>query len=132
MMADHEPTPLFHNMYVGSAVRIGTSADRYGDFLLEGEEVRMEFKGARDALVFTDIRMMVLDPQGLRGKKVAVVSIPWKSVTAFSLENSGRLDFDAELKVSGCGFGICELSFAKGTDVRAVNAFLSSRILGGG
>lgn len=130
-MADHDSTTLFHDMYVGKAVRIGTSADRYGDFLLQGEEVRMEFKGSRDALVFTDFRMMVIDPQGLRGKKVAVVSIPWKSITAFSLENSGKLDFDAELKVSGCGFGICELSFAKGTDVRVVNAFLSSRILGG-
>lgn len=43
----------------------------------------------------------------------------------------GRLDLDAELKVSGCGFGICELSFAKGTDVSAVNAFLAGRILGG-
>lgn len=131
-MADTEWHRLFHGIYVGGAVRIGTSAERYRDFLLEGEEVRMEFKGVRDALLFTDLRMIVLDPQGLRGKKVAVVSIPWRSITAFSIENSGRLDLDAELKVSGSGFGICELSFAKGTDVRAVNAFLSRRILGGG
>ncbi|MXW17877.1 MAG: PH domain-containing protein [Gemmatimonadetes bacterium] len=130
-MTEQRQTTLFDGMYVGGAVRIGTSAERYRDFLLEGEEVRMEFKGARDALVFTDLRMIVLDPQGIRGKKVAVISVPWKSITAFSLENSGRLDLDAELKVSGCGFGICELSFAKGTDVSAVNAFLAGRILGG-
>ena len=56
---------------------------------MDGEVVKMEFKGMRDALVFTDQRLMVIDPQGLRGKKVAVSSIPWRSVSAFSLENSG-------------------------------------------
>lgn len=130
-MAELQTTTLFDKMYVGGAVRIGTSAERYRDFLMESEEVRMEFKGVRDALLFTDVRMIVLDPQGIRGKKVAVVSVPWKSITAFSVENSGKLDLDAELKVSGSGFGVCELMFAKGTDVRAVNAFLAGRILGG-
>ena len=82
---------LFDKKFIGSPVDIGTSADRYRNFLMAGEDVRMEFKGMRDALVFTDRRLIVVDPQGLRGKKVAVSSIPWKSVAAFSLENSGTL-----------------------------------------
>ncbi|MYD91549.1 MAG: hypothetical protein F4Y08_14665 [Caldilineaceae bacterium SB0662_bin_9] len=40
--------------------------------------------------------MIVIDPQGVRGKKVAINSIPWKSVTAFSRENAGTLDLDTE------------------------------------
>jgi len=119
---------LFDKKFIGNPVEIGKSADRYRDFLMKDEAVKMEFKGLRDALVFTDRRLMVIDPQGLRGKKVAVSSIPWQSVTAFSLENSGTLDLDAELKVCGSGFGICELEFTKGTDVKAVSAFINERV----
>ncbi len=90
----------------------------------------MEFKGIRDALIFTQHRMMVLDPQGIRGKKVEITSIPWKSISAFSLENSGTFDLDAELKVTGSGFGIHELVFTKGTDVKEVNKFITNRVLG--
>ena len=121
---------LFDKKFIGNPVDVGTSKERYQDFLMEGEEVRMEFKGIRDALVFTDVRMIVVDPQGLRGKKVAVTSIPWKSISAFSLENSGTFDLDAELKVCGSGFGICELQFTKGTDVKAVSRFMNAKILG--
>ena len=119
---------LFDKKFIGNPVEIGKSADRYRDFLMKDEAVKMEFQGLRDALVFTDRRLMVIDPQGMRGKKVAVSSIPWQSVTAFSLENSGTLDLDAELKVCGSGFGICELGFTKGTDVKAVCAFINERV----
>ena len=81
---------LFDKKFIGSPVEIGTSAGRYGAFLAEGETVRMEFKGLRDALVFTDRRLIVIDPQGLRGRKVAVSSIPWKSVTGSPWRTPGR------------------------------------------
>ncbi len=129
-MAEEGKT-LFEKKFIGNPVGIGTSKEQYQDFLMEAEEVRMEFKGLRDALVFTDLRMVVIDPQGLRGKKVAVASIPWKSISAFSVENSGTFDLDAELKVCGSGFGICELKFTKGTDVKAVNRFMNAKIFGG-
>ncbi len=90
----------------------------------------MEFKGVRDALIFTDWRMMIIDPQGIRGKKVALNSIPWKYVTAFSLENSGSLDLDAELKVCGSGFGVVKVNFSRGTNVQAISAFINSKIFG--
>lgn len=127
-MATQQKT-LADQVFVGRPVKIGTSGERYSDFLADGEEVRMEFKGIRDALVFTDLRMMVVDPQGLRGKKVAVISIPWRSISAYSLENSGTFDLDAEMKVSGSGFGICELQFTKGCDVKAIAQFVNNRIL---
>ena len=76
--------------------------------------------------------MAVIDPQGLRGKKVAIASIPWKSISTFSVENSGTFDLDAELKVCGSGFGICEVEFTKGTNVGAVNGFINTKIFGAG
>ena len=115
--------------FAGERVAVGKSADRYKDFLLQGEEVLMEFKGIRDALVLTGSRILVIDPQGIRGKKVAIMSIPWHSITAFSVENSGTLDLDAELKVCGSGFGVCYLSFSRGTDMAAINKLLSEKVL---
>ena len=116
--------------WVGSPVKPGTSAPRYGAFLTSQEQVVMEFKGMRDALVLTNLRMIVIDPQGLRGKKVAIHSIPWKSISAFSLENSGTFDLDSELKVCGSGFDICEVQFARGVDVTEVARLLNHYILG--
>lgn len=115
--------------FVGNPVDIGKSANHYGDTLMAGEEVHLEYKGVRDAAVFTDMRLIIIDPQGLRGKKVALVSIPWKNVSAFSVENSGTFDLDAELKLWGSGYGMCELQFAKGVDVKKINAFLCSKVL---
>ncbi len=64
---------LFDKKFIGSPVEIGTSADHYKDFLMKDETVKMEFKGLRDALVFTQRRLMVIDPHGLRGQKVAIM-----------------------------------------------------------
>ena len=118
--------------FVGKPVEIGESAARYSPVLMDDEPVRMEFKGIRDALVLTDRRMIVIDPQGLRGKKVELVSIPWRSVSAFSVENSGTFDLDAELKIAGSGFGIVEVKFAKGSDMMAIAQFVNGRVFGNG
>jgi len=90
----------------------------------------MEFKGIRDGAVLTDRRMLVYNCQGILGKKVELASFPWRSITAFSVENSGTFDLDAEFKICGSGWGICEVTFTKGTDVRAVLRFLNAKVFG--
>ena len=115
-------------VFVGKPTKIGTSEDRYRPVLMAEESVGMEFKGLRDAAIFTDLRLIVIDPQGLRGKKVELTSFPWRQVSAFSVENSGTFDLDAELKLAGSGFGIVKLQFAKGTDMTAVADFVNRRV----
>tara|TARA_B110000196_G_C21001611_1_gene593247 strand:- start:112 stop:495 length:384 start_codon:yes stop_codon:yes gene_type:complete len=120
---------LIDKKFVGNPVDIGTSLKRYEGFLMSEEKVLMEYKGIRDAALFTNKRLIVIDPQGLLGKKVQITSIPWRSISAFSVENSGTFDLDAELKVCGSGFGICELQFTKGVDVKAINEFITKQLL---
>lgn len=115
-------------VFVGYKTEIGTLAAKYGAVLMEGEQVEMEFKGLRDGMVFTDKRMIVINSQGITGKKVEVASYPWRSISAFSVENSGTFDLDAELKMCGSGWGICEVQLGKGTDVAAVCRFVNSKI----
>lgn len=115
-------------VFVGSPCEIGTAGKLYGAVLMEGEAVQSEFKGLRDGAVFTDRRLLVYNAQGIMGKKIEFSSFPWRSITAFSVENSGTFDLDAELKICGSGWGVCELVLTKGTDVRAVLRFINSKI----
>ena len=61
---------------------------------------------------------------------MSVSSFPWSSVTAFSLENSGTFDLDAELKICGSGWSVCEVMFTKGVDVGEVARFINTKIFG--
>lgn len=43
--------------------------------------------------------MIVVDVQGLTGKKTEYASIPYGKITKFSIETSEHFDLDAELKL---------------------------------
>ena len=120
--------PFMGKTFVGSKVPIGKSRERYENLLMPDEIVEMEFFGIRDGAIFTDRRMLVMNAQGLLGRKLEFTSFPWRSITAFSVENSGTFDLDAEFKICGSGFGICEVQFSKGADVRAVLRYMNDKI----
>jgi hypothetical protein len=67
--------------------------------LAEGESIKNAFRLIRDLIVFTDKRLIMIDKQGVTGKKVEYHSIPYKSISHFSVETSGHFDLDAELKI---------------------------------
>lgn len=67
--------------------------------LSDGETVDVAFKLIRDLIVFTDKRLIMVDKQGMTGKKVEYHSIPYKSISHFSIETAGTFDLDAELKI---------------------------------
>jgi hypothetical protein len=69
------------------------------EIFIPGEEVKAAFRLVRDLFIFTDKRLVLVDKQGLTGKKVEYLSIPYKSIKYFSVETAGRFDRDAELKI---------------------------------
>ena len=71
----------------------------YGQLLADGESFEVGFKVIRDTFIFTDRRMILVDIQGLTGKKTQYMSIPYSKITRFSIETSGHFDLDAELKL---------------------------------
>jgi galactokinase len=115
-------------VFVGNPTNLGTARDLYEGLLMEGERVEMEFKGLRDGAIFTDRRLLVYNKQGLMGKKHEFSSFPWRSITAFAVENSGTFDLEAEFKICGSGWGVCEVVFTKGTDVREVLRYMNGKI----
>jgi hypothetical protein len=67
--------------------------------LAPGERVEHAYQLIRDYFVFTDKRLVLVDKQGVTGSKVEYHSIPYKSITHFSIETGGHFDLDAELKI---------------------------------
>src|SRR6218665_801509 len=72
---------------------------KYGQLLIESEEIKLRFKIIRDTFIFTNKRLILIDVQGLTGSKTEYKSITYKSIARFSVETAGTFDLDAELKI---------------------------------
>ena len=69
------------------------------EVLADNEQVMHAYKMVRDLYVFTNKRMIAIDKQGMTGKKVDYLSIPYKSITQFNVQTAGNFDTDCELKI---------------------------------
>lgn len=96
--------------------------------LADGEKVEAAFKIFRDLIVFTDKRLILVDKQGMTGKKVEYHSYPYKSITHFSVETAGTLDLDAELKiwVSGSTTPTIDKQFKKDGSIYDIQKILAT------
>jgi hypothetical protein len=99
--------------------------------LIKGESLIAAFKLIRDLFVFTNLRLILVDKQGMTGKKVDYQTIPYKSITRFAKESAGVLDLDAELKIwiHGQKDPIVK-EFKKNDSVNKIYRILSAVILG--
>ena len=95
-------------------------AQEYGRLLAQDEPVQAAYQLIRDAFIFTDRRLILIDKQGVTGRKVSYHSIPYRSITHFTVETAGRFDLDAELTIwlSG-GQGITKQFDAAWTSTRS-------------
>lgn len=102
----------------------------FKDILIDGEEIELAYKVIRDLFVFTSRRLVLVDKQGLTGKKVEYHTIPYKTITRFAVETSGHFDMDSELKLwlSGTRDPITK-EFKKGADIVGVQRALARYIL---
>lgn len=67
--------------------------------LADDESVVFALKEIRDMYVFTSYRLILIDKQGVTGRKVEYHSIPYGAISHFKLETAGHFDLDAELKI---------------------------------
>lgn len=88
--------------------------ERVLDALIPGEAPVLAAIGVRDGFLLTTHRLIATDRQGITGSKTAVISIPWDSVTAWTLETGGTLELDEELVVQHRA-GSLTMSFRRGT-----------------
>ncbi|HZW21643.1 PH domain-containing protein [Noviherbaspirillum sp.] len=117
---------------LGNASKIdaATVQQEFSRILAPGERVEHVYQLIRDYFVFTDKRLVLVDKQGLTGSKVEYHSIPYRSITHFSVETAGHFDLEAELKIwiSGVPAPI-QKQFNKRLSIYEVQAVLASYVL---
>lgn len=103
----------------------------YAKIFLKGEKVEAAFKIIRDLFIFTNKRLVLIDKQGLTGKKIEYLSIAYKSISKFSVETAGTFDLDAELKIWVSSEKLPSISkkFNKSVDVYEVQKILADFVL---
>lgn len=117
---------------LGNASKIDASKiqQEFAKILSPNETVEHAYQLIRDYFVFTDKRFVLVDKQGITGSKTEYHSIPYKSITHFSIETAGTFDMDAELKIwiSGTAAPI-QKTFNKKLSIYEVQAVLASYVL---
>lgn len=118
---------LFGN---ASEVDVKTLQREMDALLAEGEQLMRAFRVLRDLFIFTDKRLILIDKQGLTGKKAEYHSIPYKSISHFSVETAGTFDGDAELKIYVSSNPVpIQREFKRGTDIIGVQKTLAQCML---
>ncbi|MCM2579043.1 PH domain-containing protein [Streptomyces meridianus] len=119
---------LFGNAHT---VDRSSAQQEYARLLGPGEQIHAAYQLIRDTILFTDRRLILVDKQGLTGKKVEYHSVPYRSISHFAVETAGTFDLDAELKlwISGSPTPI-QKTFTKGVDIYEVQAILTQFVAG--
>lgn len=104
-------------------------AKKAQDLIVHGEEILDSYKSMRDGIVFTSMRIIIINVQGITGKKVDYTSIPYKRINVYSIETSGTFDLDAELDLFISGMGSLRFEFKGKSDIREISRYISQAII---
>ena len=101
----------------------------FGRLLADDEQIHAGFKVIRDIWIFTSRRLILVDVQGMTGRKREYLSIPYSKITMYSVETTGAFDLDAELKLwIGSSLQPIEKKFNSSVDVYEVQALLTQLV----
>ena len=96
--------------------------------LVQGEQAVAAYRTYRDTAVFTNMRLIVRDAQGMSGKKVEIYSLPYSRIDMWSSENAGTLDWNSELEL-WTRAGHIKVKLGKGIDVRKLDNLIAHMVL---
>ncbi|AGL01101.1 PH domain-containing protein [Desulfoscipio gibsoniae] len=113
-----------------SEVNIVEVQKEFANVLAPSEQIEKAYKLVRDMFIFTNKRLILVDKQGVTGKKMEYHSIPFRSITHFSIETAGHFDLDAELKIwiSGNSTPISK-QFNKSLNIYELQSVLAQYVL---
>lgn len=112
-----------------SELDISQVGDDIRGFLLPGEVMERAFRSMRDSVIFTNLRIIAVNVQGLTGKKKDYTSLPYSKFTAFSVETSGVFDLDSELEIYLSGVGKVKFEFTGQTDICEIGRLIANKSL---
>lgn len=96
--------------------------------LVQGEQAVAAYRTFRDIAIFTNMRLIVRDAQGMSAKKVEIYSLPYSRIDMWSSENAGTLDWNSELEM-WTRAGHIKVKLSKGIDVRRLDNLIAHMVL---
>jgi hypothetical protein len=119
--------------FSATEIRVEDVQRDYAPILVPGEQVVAAFRTIRDIVFLTNFRFALVDVQGLTGRKVEVVTIPYRSITRFSVETAGSFDLDADLKIWVTGDPVpLEVKISRKVDPAGIQQILARAVFGRG
>lgn len=73
---------------------------QYGPFLFTGEQITNGYQLVRDAVVFTNLRIIFVDKQGATGAKARFKTIHLDSIVDVEAETAGAIADDSEINIT--------------------------------
>ncbi|AXY24845.1 hypothetical protein CL176_01760 [Suicoccus acidiformans] len=98
------------------------------ELLIEGERIHAAYKTVRDIAVFTNKRLIVMDSQGLTGRKKEIYSLPYSAINMWSTENAGTIDLNSEVQL-WTRAGEVKINLHRGVDPRKLDRVLAEACL---
>ena len=114
-----------------SEVNVTKVKEDLKEILAPSETIVEAYKLIRDLLIFTSKRLILIDKQGVTGKKTEFHSYPYKSIVHFSVESAGHFDLEAELNlwISGSDTPV-KINFNRSANINVVQKILAEKVLG--
>ncbi|WP_040196669.1 PH domain-containing protein [Candidatus Soleaferrea massiliensis] len=97
--------------------------------MVKGEMVISVYQTVRDGIVFTNKRIIVINVQGMTGKKKSFTSLPYRKVQVFAIETSGVFDMDSELELYFSGLGKVKFELTGGSNVSEICRVIGEYVL---
>ncbi|HJB24271.1 MAG TPA: PH domain-containing protein [Candidatus Jeotgalibaca pullicola] len=100
--------------------------------LTSTEEIVSTYKLIRDYIIFTNKRLILIDIQGI-GTKKEIQSVPYRSISRFTIETAGTGDIDSEidLYISNSQDPVVSLELGRNRDnIHEIARTLAEEILG--
>ncbi|MCB8837586.1 PH domain-containing protein [Aurantimonas sp. VKM B-3413] len=97
--------------------------------LVSDETIVLAFQVVRDVLVFTDLRLIIIDKQGMTGRKRHIQSIPYRSITMFSIETAGHFDVDSEMTLWISGQPPIQRELSRRANIAGIQRALAEGVL---
>ncbi|MGI6084663.1 MAG: PH domain-containing protein [Acetivibrionales bacterium] len=93
-------------------------SDTIREKICESENPLLCFSSVRDEMLMTDKRILIADRKGFSGKKIRYISIPYGSITFYTVGMVGGFDLDAEILLNLRGNVKIQLRFLRSKEIR--------------
>ena len=99
--------------------------------MIQNEQILYAFQTVRDQLVFTNMRIIAIDVQGITGKRKSFATMPYSKIQYFEIQTAGFMEIfpDSELFLMFSNGFTAKFEFKGKVDIGSIGRLISSYCL---